>query len=123
MSKRKPHPEDGYEELMPLFPTGAVEDDPRVAAFNDFDAANPHVYTLFVKYAHQAAARRPRFSARTILHRIRWHTAIETDDPEGFKVNNNWSPFYARRFEREYPRHAGFFSMRGSVADEMGDER
>lgn len=99
----------------PLFP----ETDPRVQAFLDFHARNPHIYQLFCRFALQAAARRSRFSARTVLHRIRWYTSVETDDPQGFKVNDHWSPFYARLFEQDHPEHAGFFEKRRALAEEI----
>jgi hypothetical protein len=85
--------------------------------FRRFHAKNPHVYRLFVRFSLQATGRRPYFSARTVLHRIRWETTIETDDPKGFKVANAWSAFYARMFERDLPEHKGFFRMNDSVAD------
>ena len=92
--------------------------------FENFHEANPHVYELFCKFALQAAARRPRFSARTVLHRIRWATTIETDSDDGFKINNNWSPFYVRLFEIDHPELAGFFEKRTAIADarEVGCE-
>jgi hypothetical protein len=87
------------------------------ADFERFHAENPHVYRLFEQFAIQAAGRRPRFSARTILHRIRWYTSVETDDPTGLKINDHWSPFYARLFEAAHPHHAGFFEKRTAAAD------
>lgn len=86
--------------------------------FRRFHAKNPHVYRLFVRFSLQATGRRPYFSARTVLHRIRWETTIETDDPKGFKVANAWSAFYARMFERDHPDHQGFFRMCESAADD-----
>lgn len=104
---------------LPLFADAADEPE-QLAAFRRFHEDNPHVYRLFCRFALEAAARRRRFSARTVLHRLRWYTAIETDDPAGFKVNNNWSPFYARLFARDYPQHAGLFARRAAVADKGG---
>ncbi len=84
--------------------------------FAEWHEKNPHVYALFVRFALQAAERRPYFSARTVLHRIRWHTTVETVGDD-YKVSNNWSPFFARMFERDHPEHKGFFRMRDSAAD------
>lgn len=91
--------------------------------FEAFHAANPHVYQLFEKFTFEAIrAGRKRFSARTVLHRIRWYTSVETQDPQGFKINDHWSPFYARMFHGRYPAHDGFFAMRMADADEaIGD--
>jgi len=88
------------------------------AKFDAFHAANPHIYDLFINFAFRAMRKgRTRYSARTLLHVIRWHTTVETDDPAGFKINNLWSPYYARLFETDYPEHAGFFEKRKSQAD------
>ena len=81
--------------------------------FEAFHTNNLHVYELFKKYTLQVIASGfNHYSARTIIHRIRWHTSIDTDDPEGFKINNNHSPYYSRMFVTEFPRHTGFFRDR-----------
>jgi hypothetical protein len=64
-------------------------------------------------------AGRKKFSARTVLHRMRWWSEIEQMElfKTEFKVNNNWSPFYARMFIEENPQYKGIFEMRTSNAD------
>lgn len=86
---------------------------PRIVRdFEIFHAENPKVFDLFKSFAIQAkAAGRGRFGARAILERIRWHTAIETSDPE-FKINNNFHPCYARLLVVDDPSFAGFFETR-----------
>lgn len=85
--------------------------------YERFDKANPTVYSLFRRFAGEALdAGRDKYSARAIFHRIRWHTEIETRG-DRFKVNNNHSPFYARRLEWEEPRFKGFFRSREAAAD------
>ena len=96
--------------------------DPRVEAFERFHKENPHVYKKFCEFALEAAAVRDKFSARTVLHQVRWWTDIKTQDPAGFKICNNWSPFFARLFMRDYPKYEEFFVLRGSVADEWINE-
>lgn len=89
------------------------------AAFVAYHAANPHVYEVFKKFASDAIqAGLAKYSARAIVHRIRWHFDVETARTDDFKINNNHSPFYARLFLEEHPQHAGFFELRTSVADE-----
>jgi hypothetical protein len=91
--------------------------------FERFHAENPHVYQLFKRFAFEAVrAHRGRFSARTILHRIRWYTRVETDDPEGFKINDHWSPYYSRLFVTDHPEHEDFFETRRAIADEKSPE-
>lgn len=88
--------------------------------FREFHANNPRVYELFREFTLQAiGAGRKRYGAFAILNRIRWHVEIETRGDE-FRINNNWSPFYARLFMLDHPQHDGFFETRLSKADAMG---
>lgn len=97
---------------MYLFPPGRVVTKLE-REFDKFHNSNPHIYELFKKYVLQVIERGfQHYSARTIIHRIRWHTSVDTTDPEGFKINNNHSPYYARMFLAQYPQHAGFFRNR-----------
>ena len=81
--------------------------------FAKFHLLNQHVYQKFVVYAHDVReAGFNQFSARAIIHRIRWHMDIETKSGDGFKINNNHSPYYARKMMREYPDFKEFFSLR-----------
>ena len=57
-----------------------------------------------------------KYSARAVLHRIRWHFHIERGHRE-FKCNNNWTPEMARWFMRKHPHHDGFFETRASPDD------
>ena len=85
--------------------------------FERFHRANPEIYQRFIFYTMEAIrAGREHYSARTIVERIRWHTSIETNDPD-FKINDHCCPFYSRLFEDDHPDHRGFFKMRRSVAD------
>jgi len=52
-----------------------------------------------------------RYSARAILHRIRWHMSVEKKDRE-FKANNNWTPELSRWFMKKYPAYGAFFELR-----------
>jgi len=100
------------------FATEGELKDPITMAFLSFHKENPHVYRMFRKFALQATGKRKRFSARTIVEVMRWNTSIVTDDPEGFKINDHWIPYYSRMFERELPQWKGFFERRGSVVDD-----
>lgn len=87
--------------------------------FKIFHKANPHVYKLFKKFARQAKeAGRDRWSARDIVHRIRWFVNIETNDPTSdFKINDHYSPYYARKLVKQDDSFDGFFEMRQLKAD------
>jgi hypothetical protein len=86
-------------------------------AFEAFDRSHPEVYEAIKRYAFQAvAAGRKRIGIALIFERIRWYHTIELSDGD-FKLNNNFRAFYARKFAKEFPQHAGLFSMRSSEAD------
>jgi hypothetical protein len=53
------------------------------------------------------------YSARAVLHRIRWHFDIDVGD-RGFKANNNWTPTLARWCMRLHPEISDFFRTRAS---------
>lgn len=79
--------------------------------FIKFDMAHPEIYKLFEKFSLQAARKKTRFSAKAIMHRIRWETEIEYDDRE-FKIDDGWISHYARKFLRKHPELEGFFETR-----------
>lgn len=81
-------------------------------AFRKFDAENPEVYNLFCQFTRQVIARGfQHYSSDAILHRVRWHTDIETRG-DTYKINNNYSSRYARKFANDYPNNADLFRMR-----------
>ena len=78
--------------------------------FKTFHRNNPQVYELFKGFAFRVINKGFKaYSARALIHLIRWHTSVETNDPSGFKVSNNHSPYYARLFMRDHPEHSDFF--------------
>ena len=54
------------------------------------------------------------YSARTILHFLRHHTAVEQRSTEGFKLNNNYSPYLARLWALRYPDRGYIFEYRNT---------
>jgi len=89
--------------------------------FDLYDKANPHVWELFVRFTTELLALgKTRYSARGIFDRIRWETMITTtDDP--YRISNNWSPYYARKFHKAFPKYDGFFTIRPARADHADD--
>lgn len=72
------------------------------ADFEDFDAANPAVWALFVKFTFDAIrAGSTRFSFDSVTERIWWFTTVETRGGE-FKFNNNLRAYYARKWQKEF---------------------
>ena len=78
------------------------------------DGPPPEVVVLFEKLALEIIGRGlPRYSARAIMHRIRWHFHIDKGYRD-FTCNNNWTPQMARRFMARYPEYDNFFEIRAS---------
>ncbi len=85
--------------------------------FRDFDRANPKVWEMFVEFSLEAIrAGRKVLGAKMIAERIRWEVYVKTTT-EDFKINNNHTAFYARKFMRTYPAHGEIFRTRKSEAD------
>jgi len=73
---------------------------------------NEQAYQHFVAIAKRAKARgMKRYSARAVLHILRWETWTADADKQ-FKINDHKSPEWARRAMSEYPELSGFFSVR-----------
>jgi hypothetical protein len=51
------------------------------------------------------------YSSNAVLHRLRWHFAIEQGNRD-FKVNDHWSPVLSRWFLAKHPELPGFFETR-----------
>jgi hypothetical protein len=78
--------------------------------FLNFHTKNPAVWTEFQRYAFEAIrAGRVRYSARFIIHKIRWDSAINTSKTSAFKISNDHSPYYARLFNKTFPKHNDLF--------------
>lgn len=74
---------------------------------------NQHIWQAFEKQALLTAQRGfKHYSARTIVHFLRHHSAM-TETSGEWKINNNVSPYLARKFMQKYPSFAGFFETRG----------
>lgn len=52
-----------------------------------------------------------RYSARALLHQIRWHFQVEKGNRQ-FKINNNCSAELARWFLAHHPELPKFFELR-----------
>ena len=84
--------------------------------FVKYHAENPQVYEAFKKFALETIRRGfKHYSAKGIYELIRWHTGVSSNDI--FKVSNNYTPFYARLFEKDYPQFKGYFRKRKSKFD------
>jgi hypothetical protein len=111
---RLPFPDQHYQWQMDL-PSNdnAKPNTDTEAKWREFHQANPHVYDLIELYAFKAiAAGRDHYGIQTILEMVRWHTTVQTQSEDGFKINNNHGSHYARLFHQKNPQFAGFFRTR-----------
>ena len=80
--------------------------------FMDWLPDNVHVWDAF---CHEAFAVRragyTHYSARTIIHFLRHHSAV-AEKGGVWKINNNHSPYLARLFDLRYPDAAGLWQYR-----------
>ena len=89
---------------------------PLAQQFADYDREHPHIYRAFACLAlRQIATGRTHGGAKRIMEELRFDTAVRATGRD-FKVDNRFTAFYARKFERDFPEHAGFFRLRKSVA-------
>jgi hypothetical protein len=94
-------------------------DTPEYKQFLQYHEANPQIYQFIRRYALRAIERKhTTLSIEFLTCIIRWETSIGAGDDE-FKINNNFRPFYARMFMREFPAYKDFFRTRRSKADKI----
>lgn len=80
--------------------------------FVEWLPSNIHIFQAFVIEAAKIHSRGfKHYSARTIIHVLRHHSAI-TELGGQWKINNNYSPYLARLFDLAYPHMAGMFEYR-----------
>ena len=83
----------------------------RVDDFVKYHLANPNVWELYKKKAFEALRLRTKFSSAAIFQLIRWDEAKKSGS-DGFKINNNYVPLYARMIAERYPQFKDFFRWR-----------
>ena len=83
----------------------------------EFHQDNPEVYRLFKRFTFEAiTSGKERYSAWGIIHRIRWHTDMETTGSE-YKIGNGNIAYYSRLFMEDYPEYDGFFMTKRMDTD------
>ncbi len=87
------------------------------ADFIEWLDENFHVWQAFVSEAFKVRAKGfKHYSARTIVHVLRHHSAVAEEGSE-WKINNNHSPYLARLFDLRYPQAAGMWEYRKTKQD------
>ena len=106
---------DAEIDTLPLFesaPTSRLW-----KQFVQFDEAHPDIWRHFEAITFELIGRGIKhYSADSILHVIRFHRATSTQK-EAFRINNNFSACYARKWASCHPKRAHFFARRKSKVD------
>lgn len=85
--------------------------------FIDWLYDNQHIWVGFVSEASKVInAGFKHYSARTIVHVLRHHSAL-TERGGEWKINNNHSPYLGRLFALVYPQHEKLFEFRVTRAN------
>jgi hypothetical protein len=80
--------------------------------FRRFIAANPHVVEAFIGFALELrAAGVRRYSAKAVVERLRWESAVRGHG-EDFAWNNNYTSRLARLATDRCPALKGMFEFR-----------
>lgn len=80
--------------------------------FRAYHRENPEIWPQFKKFAFEMLnSGRKRYSAKSIMERIRWDFEIKNSDRD-FKVDNNFTAIYARVLVHRFPEFADFFEFR-----------
>jgi len=94
---------------MSLFTT---VDKALLVKFKRYHRSNPHVYESFKSNAYlMKRTGRKKYSAWTIINKMRWDEDLKTTGGE-FIINNNYIALYARLLITFHPEFLNFFDLR-----------
>ena len=96
---------------LPLFPDTPSSEE----AFAAFHEENPQVYLWLRDQALHLVrlGHRKRFGIRTLWEALRWQRLRTSCSDGEYKLNNNYTRFYARLLMENEPELAGLFQTRG----------
>lgn len=81
-------------------------------SFLEFHRQNPHVYERLLELSLDLAKRgHEHYGMKGLFEVLRWEEAMATKGSQ-FKLNNNYTAFYARMIMKRAPRLRGFFRTR-----------
>ena len=97
----------------------SIIDNPMAQEFEDFHDKNPQVYAVLARLAREwvEATGRGKLGIKALYERARWEIAVQTSNPD-YKLNNNFTAFYARLIMAQEQDLSEIFHMRGSAADD-----
>ena len=80
--------------------------------FTQYHNENPEIWKLFKKVTFEAIDKGFKsYGSKGIFEIIRWQKAGRIKE-DGFKINNNYTADYARKFMIQFPSYKGFFRTR-----------
>lgn len=82
------------------------------AAAAQWIEAHPRAMALFESMALRRVAVKQRFGMKSLVETVRWHHAIDTDQTEEWKLNNNFTSYLARWLIARHPEIATFIELR-----------
>jgi hypothetical protein len=115
--------DDFPDDLLAMIPPPRPPRDEMTERFLEFHAANPRVYGALVRFAFEAqAAGYEKYGLSDLMGRVRWELQVVDRDPRGdvgddFKINDHYSPYYARLIMNRHETLRGMFDLRRSIAD------
>lgn len=100
-------------------PIGTAPDYTVARDFMAFHRENPDIYLALLKVAQRAAERGySKWAIAGAFEVVRWEwSEINPAANGGFKLPNNWKPWYARLIMVEHPELDGLFDLRSCPAD------
>ncbi len=115
--KREIHPdcEERCDRLRREARRRQIEEERKARAeekFLKFHRENPHVYRIILEKTWKLwHAGHRHHGMKAIFESIRWDQKVGTISDD-FKLNNNFTPFYARLIMENEPKLRGFFQTR-----------
>lgn len=84
-----------------------------VTIFLQYHKDHPDIWKNFERLALEVIEKgKTKWSARAIFNVLRYELEIKSTSGEEYKINVNYSPYYARVFHWKYPQYSDFFRLR-----------
>ena len=109
-----PRREEQEEEQETSSPLAASSMNKLEAAFWEFHTSCPEVYSTLVTLAREwrQCTNKRKLGLHMLYQRARWEMSLRVQDSLGFKLNNNYVPFYARLIMLQEEDLADAFDLR-----------
>ncbi len=91
-------------------------DDKTESRFGEFIEKHPEIYRAYCNLALSRIRRGLNVGSKAIWEVLRWNTPLREDGSE-FKLNNIFTPYMARKFQKDFPEYADRIKTRRAKAD------